>query len=65
MRKQFVSLVKSFARDDRGATLIEYAILVGLISAAIVGLIVTMSGSITTIFTSISGHLSDAATNAN
>jgi pilus assembly protein Flp/PilA len=65
MRKQISALVKSFARDERGATLIEYAILVGLISAAIVGLIVTMSGSINTIFTNIAAHLTSAASNSN
>jgi pilus assembly protein Flp/PilA len=33
MRKQFVSIVKAFARDERGASLLEYTVLLGLIAA--------------------------------
>lgn len=33
MRKQFSRIVKNFARDERGASLLEYTILLGIISA--------------------------------
>jgi pilus assembly protein Flp/PilA len=63
MRKQFGALVKSFAREERGATMIEYAILVGLVTAAIVATIGLMSGQINAIFTNIVGTLTDVNTN--
>jgi Flp pilus assembly pilin Flp len=46
MATSFASLVKSFALDDRGATLVEYSVLVGLITIAIVAAIGLLSGSI-------------------
>ncbi len=39
MRKQFSTLVKNFARDDRGASLLEYTILLGLVTAVSVTII--------------------------
>lgn len=33
MRNRFSALVKNFARDDRGASLVEYAILLGIMVA--------------------------------
>lgn len=65
MRKQLGALVKSFARDECGATFIENAILVALISAAIAGLVVSMNGSLETIINTISDHLTNAANHAN
>jgi pilus assembly protein Flp/PilA len=63
MRKQIGALVKSFAREERGATMIEYAILVGLVTAAIVATIGLMSGQIDTIFQNISTSLGTVETN--
>jgi pilus assembly protein Flp/PilA len=63
MRKQIGALVKSFAREERGATMIEYAILVGLVTAVIVTAIGAMSGHIQTIFENVRDTLSTAATN--
>lgn len=39
MRKQAVALVKSFTRDERGASLLEYTILLGLITAISVAMV--------------------------
>ncbi len=36
MGMKFAALVKNFARDDRGASLLEYSILIGLITAAVI-----------------------------
>lgn len=44
MRKQFSALVKTFVRDERGASLLEYTILIGLISAAAVVAVTTIGG---------------------
>ena len=63
MRKQIGALVKSFAREERGATMIEYAILVGLVTAAIVVVIGGMSDQINAIFTNIKSTLTDVNTN--
>jgi len=50
--------LKSFIEDDRGADLIEYALLAGLISLAAVGTLTIMGTSITGLFTKISDKLS-------
>lgn len=36
MHKRFGDLVKRFAREERGATLVEYSILIGLVTVALV-----------------------------
>lgn len=36
MRKQFSQIVKKFARDESGATLVEYSVLIGLVTVALV-----------------------------
>jgi pilus assembly protein Flp/PilA len=55
MATSFSSLVKSFARDDRGATLVEYSVLVGLITIAVIAAVATLSGAITTALTTVAG----------
>ena len=57
MRKQFVSLVKKFARDDRGASLVEYAILVGLVTVALVAAVGLMGDQIKIAFDKITTTL--------
>ena len=50
--------IKQFVGSDRGADLIEYALLAGLISLAAVGTLTIMGTSITGLFTKISDKLS-------
>lgn len=50
MATSFLTLVKRFARDDRGATLVEYSILIALVTVALVGAIAAMGGQIQTAF---------------
>jgi pilus assembly protein Flp/PilA len=45
MRKS-LALLKRFAREENGASMVEYAVLVGLITAVIVGLITTLGTDI-------------------
>jgi pilus assembly protein Flp/PilA len=40
-------------RDDRGATAVEYGLIVALIAAAIAGVLLTVGGDIGTVFTGI------------
>ena len=51
MRKQFLRIVKKFARDERGASLLEYTILLGIISAVAIGTITTVGTWVTTTWT--------------
>ena len=52
--------LRSWVRDDRGATAIEYAILAGFVSCAIMVSIHTLGGNLGLVFTSIADAL-DAA----
>jgi pilus assembly protein Flp/PilA len=36
MRKKFTSAIKSFSRDESGATLVEYSVLIGLVTVVLV-----------------------------
>ena len=51
----------SFVRDEDGAALPEYAILLGLILAVSVAILTGMGSSIKTIFTNVSTALASAA----
>jgi pilus assembly protein Flp/PilA len=44
-------------RDDRGATAVEYGLLVALIAAVIVGIVATLGTQISAAFATISGAL--------
>jgi pilus assembly protein Flp/PilA len=47
------ALVKRFAREERGASLVEYSVLVGIITAAVVTAIVALSAEIVAAFNQI------------
>jgi pilus assembly protein Flp/PilA len=44
-------------RDDRGATAVEYGLIVALIAAVIVGTVKTLGGQIETAFTTVTTAL--------
>lgn len=46
------------ATDEAGATMVEYALMVALIAAALVGVVTTLGSSISTTFTSVSNTVS-------
>ena len=50
-----------FAKDESGATAIEYGLIAGLISVAIITILSTMSDSLQTIFSNISAALTTAS----
>jgi pilus assembly protein Flp/PilA len=58
---QLVAFVKSFARNEEGQDLLEYALLVALIALIAIGAVGMAGGSVSTIFTNISNQLNGAA----
>ena len=52
--------MKNLLKDESGATAIEYGLIAALVSVAAIGALTAMGGSLTTMFTSVSGAL-DAA----
>jgi pilus assembly protein Flp/PilA len=59
----FVTLV-SFAQDrlkqEKGATAVEYGLMVGLIAVVIIGIVATLGGQLNDLFTTVSTELGDA-----
>jgi pilus assembly protein Flp/PilA len=55
------SLISRFVKDESGATAIEYGLIAGLLSVVIIGSLMTMSGSLSTIFVTINTALSSGA----
>jgi pilus assembly protein Flp/PilA len=61
MLKYFVALAGSLAqrlgRDERGATAVEYGLMVALIAAAIVITVTALGGALNGLFTTVTGSL--------
>jgi len=60
-----LSLITRFLKDEEGATAIEYGIIAGLISIAIVGALSGTTGlgsKLSSVFTTITGYLTTATT---
>ena len=58
---QLVAFVKSFARNEEGQDLLEYALLVALIALIAIGAVGMAGGAVSTIFTNIANALGGAA----
>jgi pilus assembly protein Flp/PilA len=57
-----VSLAKDrVQREEKGATAVEYGLMVGLIAIAIIGAVMFLSDELEGLFNSIGGSLQDAA----
>jgi pilus assembly protein Flp/PilA len=52
--------LKSFVREEGGQDLLEYALLVALISLVAIGAVTAAGGSVNDIFTAIAGQLGAA-----
>ena len=48
-------------REDRGATAVEYGLLVGLIAVAIIATVLLLGGQLNTLFTKVTTALAPAA----
>jgi pilus assembly protein Flp/PilA len=57
-------MLKRFLKDQSGATMLEYAILAGLISIVAIGAITTAGQNVNTVFGDVSTALGNAATAA-
>jgi pilus assembly protein Flp/PilA len=60
MLKRFVSLQNYLAtslRSDRGATAVEYGLLVALIAAVIVGIVVVVGKQVSNAFSTVSSSM--------
>ncbi len=56
-----ITRLRAFARNEEAQDLIEYALLVGLISIVAVAMITAAGGSVNTIFTNVAATLAAAA----
>jgi pilus assembly protein Flp/PilA len=54
------NLVRSLAREEDGATMVEYGIMVALIAAVCIVIIGTLGGQVNTAFTTVSNALKPA-----
>ena len=61
MLKYFVALqsfvAQRLGRDDRGATAVEYGLMVALIAAVIIGAVTLLGGNLNTLFTNVAGAI--------
>lgn len=48
---------KNLLNHENGATAIEYALIASLVSIAIVGVLVTLGGNLSALFTSVSNNI--------
>jgi pilus assembly protein Flp/PilA len=55
------SYLQTLARDEEGASAIEYGLILGLIAAALILVLFTMRGDLLTVFTNAGDGLSDMA----
>jgi pilus assembly protein Flp/PilA len=54
-------LIKRFRRDEEGAALVEYGMLVGLIAVICIGAVTLLGGQINNAFTAITNALAAVA----
>lgn len=52
-----MNIMKRFAKDESGATAIEYGLIAALISVVIITIVTTLGGNLKTTFTSVSDAL--------
>jgi pilus assembly protein Flp/PilA len=56
--------IRVFAKDESGATAIEYGLIAALVSVAAIAALRGMGESLSNLFTTVSGQLSDAVNSA-
>lgn len=57
-----IKLFQNFAKDESGATAIEYGLIAALVSVAAIGALQAMGTSLDTMFSSVSATLDGAVT---
>lgn len=56
-KERDMNLIKSFAKDESGATAIEYGLIAALISVVIIGTVATIGGQLLAAFQAIQAGL--------
>jgi len=56
-----IKVIRTFAKDESGATAIEYGLIAALVSVAAIGALTAMGGSLSSMFNTVSSALSSAA----
>jgi len=57
-----MNIFARFAKDESGATAIEYGLIAALISVAIIVAVQALGGNLSTLFSNISGKLAETNT---
>ena len=57
MIEKFITLMLVGRDEDKGATAVEYGLMVALIAVVIIGAVTTLGGNLSTMFTSIAGSV--------
>ena len=52
-----ISMLQTMKSEDRGATAVEYALMVGLIAVVIIGAVTALGGQLSTLFTTVKDAL--------
>ncbi|MCC1482893.1 Flp family type IVb pilin [Roseibaca sp. Y0-43] len=55
-----LTIMKSFLKDESGATAIEYGLIAGLVAVAIIGGLTALGVDLTALFTGVSTELQNA-----
>ena len=55
--KNFISATRRFLNDEEGASAIEYALILGMVALAIIGLTPGIATKVTAVFQNISDNL--------
>ena len=58
-----MKLIRRFIRADKGQALVEYALIIGLISVVAIAALSLISGTVGDMFDSVSGSISSALSN--
>jgi pilus assembly protein Flp/PilA len=56
--------IRSWFRNDEGATAVEYGIMVALIAVVIIGAVAALGGTLNTTFTKVDSEVKKAGTEA-
>jgi pilus assembly protein Flp/PilA len=59
------TMIKNFLKSEEGVTLVEYGLLVGLISVVAIAAITNVGKAVNTLFTYVAERLQNVADNAN
>jgi pilus assembly protein Flp/PilA len=52
-----IKTLKALARDEEGATMVEYALMVALVAAVAVAAVTTLGKNVSTVFNTVAGTI--------